>query len=139
MNLQPKPVRLSGCSSHGDWMDEGTLTFPRQADPPSSGGVGHSAGDAAISRGSDGFSLPEGTDLWALVVGDDASIASGVAAGLEQLKDQPGRLASARLKALAELQAVLRTHGNGIDWNDPISVPAGDLVLVVQLALQRLG
>lgn len=138
--LQPKPIRLAGNLSPGDWMDEGTLTFPRQADPPSSGGAGqHSAGDTAISRGADGFHLPDGTDLWSLVVGDDATIASGVAAGLEQLQDQPGRLASARLKALAELQTVLRSHTNGIDWDHPIAVPAGDLVLVLQLALQRLG
>jgi hypothetical protein len=72
------------------------------------------------------------------VVGDDASIASGVADGLMQLQDQSGRLAAARLKALAELQAVLRSSSCGVEWGDAISVPVGDLVLVMQLALQRL-
>jgi hypothetical protein len=39
---------------------------------------------------------------------------------------------------LAQLQAVLRSHSNGIDWDHPIAVPSDDLVLVVQLAIQRL-
>ena len=94
--------------------------------------------EAAVDGGVAAESLPDGTTLWDLVVGDEGSIASGVAAGLQQIADQPGRLASARLKALAELQAVLRSHSNGIDWEHSIHVPAGDLVLVLQLAMQRL-
>jgi hypothetical protein len=81
----------------------------------------------------------EGADLWGLVLGDESSIASGVADGLAQLQDQPGRLAGARLKALAELQAVLRHSSCGVEWDSPIAVPAGDLVLVMQLAMGRLG
>ena len=81
----------------------------------------------------------EGADLWGLVLGDESTIASGVADGLDQLQDQPGRLAGARLKALAELQAVLRGSSCGVEWDSPITVPAGDLVLVMQLALGRLS
>ncbi len=44
-----------------------------------------------------------------------------------------------RLKALSEMQAILRNTSVGLDWEDPISVPAGDLMLVIQMALQRLG
>ena len=43
------------------------------------------------------------------------------------------------LKALSELQAVLRSTPAGLNWESPICVPAGDLVLVMQMAMQRLG
>jgi len=134
-------TRLAWERSHGE---VATFTFPvASAAPPAHGG-GAASADALPSSYDGGVrtavssSLPEGTDLWGLVVGDDASIASGVADGLMQLQEQPGRLAAARLKALAEMQAVLRNSSCGLDWDAPITVPAGDLVLVMQLALQRL-
>jgi hypothetical protein len=143
--LQPRPVHLAWSRSHGEPMEPETLTFPvhqmRSGDPPAGGAspVGPGAhGDEAVYGGVAANSLLEGTDLWALVVGDDCSIASGVADGLAQLQEQPGRLASARLKALAELQAVMRNQSNGVAWDAPITVPVGDLVLVVQLAMERL-
>ena len=141
--LQSKPVRLDGFRSHGeDWQ---TLTFPMASAAPPAHGGGAASADASPSSHDGGVgaavssSLPEGTDLWGLVVGDDSSIASGVADGLAQLQEQPGRLAAARLKALAELQAVLRHSSCGVEWDAPITVPTGDLVLVLQLALQRLS
>ncbi|QVV66763.1 hypothetical protein [Synechococcus sp. LA31] len=133
-------MELQGYRSHGEPFGE-AITFPRSGDPPAvaAAAVGPGAnGDAAVHGGVAANSLPEGTDLWALVVGDEGCIASGVAEGLEQLQEQPGRLASARLKALAELQAVLRSQSNGVAWDAPITVPVGDLVLVVQLAMERL-
>ncbi len=37
------------------------------------------------------------------------------------------------------MQAILRNTSVGLDWEDPIAVPAGDLLLIVQMAMQRLG
>ena len=135
-------TRLAWSRSHGEPEEIETMVIPmRSGDPPSvaaaTAGPGAN-GEAVVSGGATAESLPDGTTLWDLVVGDEGSIASGVAAGLQQIAEQPGRLASARLKALAELQAVLRSHSNGIDWEQSIHVPAGDLVLVLQLAMQRL-
>ena len=80
----------------------------------------------------------QGMNLWSLVAGHDASIASGVAESITTIQTE-GITAAARLKALSELQAVLRSTSVGLDWESPVCVPAGDLVLVLQMAMQRLG
>ena len=80
----------------------------------------------------------QGMNLWSLVAGHDASIASGVAESIATIQTD-GITAAARLKALSELQAVLRSTSVGLDWESPVCVPAGDLVLVMQMAMQRLG
>jgi len=77
-------------------------------------------------------------NLWSLVAGHDSSIASGVAESIATIQNE-GITAAARLKALSELQAVLRSTPAGLNWESPICVPAGDLVLVMQMAMQRLG
>lgn len=77
-------------------------------------------------------------NLWSLVLGQDSSIASQICEVLQLLRDQPDHLAGARLKALAEVQVLLRQTSAGTDWEEMVSVPAGDLVLIAQMALQRL-
>ena len=80
----------------------------------------------------------QGMNLWSLVAGHEASIRSGVADGLSKIQAEE-ITAAARLKALRELQAVLKSTSVALDWESPICVPAGDLALVFQMALQRLG
>ena len=80
----------------------------------------------------------DGLNLWSLVSGHEVSIGSGVADGLSKIQAEE-ITAAARLKALSELQAVLRSTSVALDWESPVCVPAGDLVLVFQMALQRLG
>jgi len=77
-------------------------------------------------------------NLWSLASGNEASISSGVANGMSRIQTE-GITPAARLKALSELQAVLRSTSVALDGESPICVPAGDLVLVFQMALQRLG
>ncbi len=80
----------------------------------------------------------EGMNLWSLAIGIESHIASEVAGNLHAIERQ-GITAGARPKALSEMQAILRNTSVALDWEDPIIVPAGDLMLVVQMALQRLG
>ena len=101
--------------------------------------------DSAAGGGTSGFPnyspdqiREEGMNLWSLVAGHDSSISSGVAESIATIQNE-GITAAARLKALSELQAVLRSTSVGLDWESPVCVPAGDLVLVMQMAMQRLG
>ncbi len=63
----------------------------------------------------------------------------GEIAGKLHAIERKGILGAARLKALAEVQAILRNKSIGIDWEDGVTIPAGDLLLIVQMAMQRLG
>ena len=101
--------------------------------------------EPAAGGGTSGFPIykPEqiredGLNLWSLVSGHEVSIGSGVADGLSKIQAEE-ITAAAQLKALSELQAVLRSTSAALDWESPVCVPAGDLVLVFQMALQRLG
>jgi hypothetical protein len=114
-------------------------------DPPAqaNGAMAERAPDDSATGGS-GFTTytpeqirEEGMNLWSLVAGHDAAISSDVAENINGIELQ-GITAAARLKALSEIQAVLRSTSVGCDWEDPVCVPAGDLVLVAQMALQRL-
>ncbi len=40
---------------------------------------------------------------------------------------------------MSEMLAILRNTSVDLDWEDPVAVPAGDLLLIVQMTMQRLG
>ena len=80
----------------------------------------------------------DGGSLWSLVAGRGSSVACEVAEKLQMI-DEMGVMAPARLKALTEVMAVLRSSPTGVAWDEPIAVPAGDLVLLMQMVLQRLS
>ena len=137
---------LIGSRTDGEnWDDPLTFSIPRQADPPLSGGVEHhSAGDTTTAGGCSGFSNPEslvsqdGLNLWSLVLGQESAVESQISDVLQLLRDEPDHMAGARLKALAEVQALLRQTPAGTGWEEMVNVPAGDLLLVVQMAMARL-
>jgi len=139
-------TRLVGSRTSGeDWNDPLEPPIPRQADPPLSGGVEHhSAGDAVIGGGADDFPNPEslvsqdGLNLWSLVLGQQSSVESEICEVMQLLRDEPDHMAGARLKALAEVQALLRQTPAGTRWEATVNVPAGDLLLIVQMAMARL-
>ena len=58
-----------------------------------------------------------------------------------RFKAQGSRLKAqgSRLKALSEVQSILRNTSVGIFGDVPVCVPAGDQVLIVQMAMLRLG
>ena len=117
---------------------------PAPAPAPAPGGEAERA-PLELAGGGTGFPTytpdqikEQGMNLWSLVAGHDASIASGEAESIATIQTD-GITAAARLKALSKLQTVLRSTSVGLDWKSPVCVPAGDLVLVMQMAMQRLG
>ena len=80
----------------------------------------------------------DGLNLWSLVLGQQSSVKSEICDVLQLLRDEPDHMAGARLKALAEVQALLRQTPAGTGWEEMVNVPAGDLLLVVQMAMARL-
>ncbi len=145
--------RPAGSSAESEDVEQNESVMERREDPPVAvihGGVNGSSTRApvdstAAGQGAGGFPnedqeqiRQEGMNLWSLAIGLESHVESGVAGGLYEI-ERKEILGAARLKALSELQCVLRSTGVGIDWEDPISVPAGDLLLIVQMAMQRLG
>lgn len=106
------------------------------------GGVGvRKTEEIAISRGADGLlnePLPEGTNLWEVCINRQAQLHSPIELLLEDLKHEGG-LGGARLKALAEVQSILRSVSVGVEPSEMVQVPAWHLVLIMKMAMQRLG
>jgi hypothetical protein len=115
-------------------------------DPPQTlnGGVGKGTVETASGRGGSvaGFindePLPDGTNLWDVCISRQAQLHSPIELLLEELKYEGG-LGGARLKVLAELQAILRSTPVGVDADEAVQVPAWHLTILTRWAMERLG
>lgn len=82
----------------------------------------------------------DGMNLWSVVAGEQGDIQSVIGGVLSDVYEEgSAKVAAANLKALAEIQCILRATPVGADWEDPVVVPAGDLVLLVRMAMRRLS
>ena len=142
----PTATLQDGSGGNGMGMRRREAVMTSTVDPPAPA-PGGEAERAPLELAGGGTGFPtytpdqikeQGMNLWSLVAGHDASIASGEAESISTILTD-GITAAARLKALSELQAVLRSTSVGLNWESPVCVPAGDLVLVMQMAIQRLG
>ena len=142
----PTATLQDGSGGNGMSMRRREAVMTSTVDPPAPA-PGGEAERAPLELAGGGTGFPtytpdqikeQGMNLWSLVAGHDASIASGEAESIATIQTD-GITAAARLKAQSELQAVLRSTSVGLDWESPVCVPAGDLVLVMQMAMQRLG
>jgi hypothetical protein len=106
------------------------------------GGVGvRKSEESAVSRGADGLPnepLPDGNHLWDFVIGRTAHVHAPIEGLLRELESEGG-LGGARLKALAELQSILRAAPAGTEPDSTLQVPAWHLVLIMKMAMERLG
>ncbi len=113
-------------------------------DPPQTpfGGVGIGTVEPASGQGGSvaGFTnepLPDGTNLWGVCINRQAQLHSPIELLLKDLECEGG-LGGARLKALAELQAILRATPVGIEPDESVQIPAWHLTLLVRAMLARL-
>lgn len=114
-------------------------------DPPQTpfGGVGIGTVEPASGQGGSvaGFinePLPDGTNLWDVCISRQAQLHSPIELLLEELKYEGG-LGGARLKVLAELQAILRSTPVGVDADEAVQVPAWHLTILTRWVMERLG
>ena len=106
------------------------------------GGVGErKSEESAVSRGADGLPnepLPKGTNLWEVCINRQAELHSPIEMLLEDLKHEGG-LGGARLKALAEVQSILRSVPVGVEPGEMVQIPAWHLTLLTRMVMERLG
>ena len=107
------------------------------------GGVSTGTVETASGRGGSvagliNEALPDGTNLWDVCISRQAQLYSPIELLLEELKHEGG-LGGARLKVLAELQAILRSTPVGVDADEAVQVPAWHLILLTRWAMERLG
>ena len=142
-SLQPKPVRIAGTLSHGDWLTDNTITFPRRADPPTaSGGVGTSADDTAISSGgvAGGFTLRDHeSSIWDLLTQPDGhGHPQDLADLLAVLAASPELRSAALLRGLERFRDQLDRLPGHTPLEQPVTVTACDLLVLVRALLGRL-
>jgi hypothetical protein len=143
MQLSPRPVHLAGSISHGDWLDSGTISFPRRADPPSaSGGVGTSADDTAISDGgvAGGFTLRDGEEsIWDLLTQPDGcGQPQDLADLLAVLAASPELRSAALLRSMERFRDALDQLPGHTPLDQPITIAACDLLVLTRALLGRL-
>lgn len=143
--LQPKPVRLDGSLSHGDWLPGDTFTIHRQADPPTSdGGTGTSAGDCAAGGGTSGFSNPESLhpdqqSLWALLTQPEGHGEPQDLGDLLQMLASSGELRSAALlRSMERFRDQLDQLPPHAPLDQPVTVAAADLLVLARALMSRL-
>lgn len=111
--------------------------------PLSNGGVSTGTVETASGRGGSvaGFTneqLPDGTNLWDVCISRQAQLHSPIESLLEELRYEGG-LGGARLKVLAEIQAILRSTPVGVDADEAVQIPAWHLTLLTRWCMERLG
>lgn len=125
-----------------DWPDPPRM---EQEDPPSSLGAGQPT-PVHITTTEEGAPggfihdqpLENGRHLWGVCVGRTAHVQCPIEGMLQEFEAEGG-LAGGRLKALAELQALLRATPAETQPDTMLSVPAWHLVLLTRMAMERLS
>jgi len=144
--LQPKPVHLAGSISHGDWLDSGTISFPRSGDPPSTGtpvaGPGGN-GEEAVHGGVAAKSLPPLRDgeesIWDLLTQPDGlGQPADLADLLAVLAASPELRSAALLRSLERFRDQLDQLPGHTPLDQPITIAACDLLVLTRALLGRL-
>lgn len=123
-----------------DWPDP-PLSSVDPPQPP--GGLATGTEEAAIREGAPGGfihdpPLENGRHLWGVCVGRTAHVQCPIEGMLQEFEAEGG-LSGGRLKALAELQALLRATPAETQPDAILSVPAWHLVLMLKMAMERLS
>ena len=123
-NLQPNRVHLAGTITHGDWMNDSTISFPRSGDPPAAGGLTHQE-------------LPS---LWQLLTdtAEDAAITTPLTRLLDQMEDSPAFRRGQVAGAIADLQEGLEQVSHQADGDDRLSLPVGTVVILAHVLLRHM-
>lgn len=82
--------------------------------------------------------LDDGTNLWDPAIGKASDIHCPMESLLEELKYEGG-LCGARLKVLAEIQAILRATSADVEPDKMLQIPAWHLLLLTRMAMERLS
>lgn len=141
--LQPKPVRLAGSLSHGDWLNE-TFTFPAASAAPPAHGGGAASADApppvASGAASTGFTLhPADTSVWAALTQPEGyGCPQDMGELLAALAASPELRSAALLRSMERLRDVLDQLPTHAPLDHQLTVPAADLLVLVRALLNRL-
>ena len=144
--LQPKPVHLAGTISHGDWLDAGTISFPRSGDPPSivSAGAGPGGnGEAEPSGASAPMPCPSLLDheasIWALLTQPEGhGEPQDLSDLLTVLAASPELRSAALLRSMERFRDQLDRLPGRAPLEQPVTIAAADLMVLVRALLGRL-
>ena len=144
--LQPKPVRLAGSISHGDWLDAGTISFPRSGDPPSvaaaTAGPGGN-GEAELAGASAPLPCPSLLDheasVWEqLIEPEGHGEPQDLSDLLTVLAASPELRSAALLRSMERFRDQLDQLPGHTPLEQPITIAAADLTVLVRALLGRL-
>lgn len=132
---------LQWSRSHGDsWEDTRTLTVPRQADPPSDGGVDTSAGVDAADGGVSGFSLHESHNsrtAWDVLSGQGLSLAP-LRELLEDIDENANLRSAVVLRAMDACRDALEAVSEDAELDEPVTLTLGEVAVLCRSLMQRL-
>ena len=145
-NLLPRPV-LTGSLSHGDWLTDGaTFTVPRSGDPPSVAAATAGPGapwEEAVHGGVAAESLPPLRDgeesIWDLLTQPDGcGHPQDLSDLLTALAASPELRSAALLRALERFRDALDQLPGHTPLEQPVTIAAADLMVLVRALLGRL-
>ena len=144
--LQPKPVHLAGTISHGDWLDAGTISFPRSGDPPSTGtpvAGPDGSGEAELAGASAPLPCPSLLDheasIWALLTQPDGhGQPQDLSDLLTVLAASPELRSAALLRSMERFRDQLDRLPGRAPLDQPVTIAAADLMVLTRALLGRL-
>ena len=136
-------TQLQGNITHGDWLNEACMVNASAA-PPSPKGAGEQSADAtAVSGGTDGFSLEESLEAehsaWALCVGVTDFIPATLVDLVDAMDNIPNLEAAAMVAAITHASYVMRDVDKMAAPGDSVSLPVGDLLVLLRAAMKRVA